>query len=130
MESGHFDLRLDTQRDEKTLLRMPTQLPSAAWPQRYEGNAVPGHAFGKVARITSSNSVLSTGFWKKAVAPACRVFCSLDCGSRAVKTITGILDKASLFCSLCRTTKPSPAGKPRSSIIRFGRSFCATEMAE
>src|SRR6202030_3801741 len=26
--------------------------PSAAWPQRYEGNAVPGHAFGKVARIT------------------------------------------------------------------------------
>src|SRR5271167_5196952 len=57
----------------------------------YEGKAVPGQAFGRVARITSSNSLLSAGFWKKAVAPACSVFCSLDCGSRAVSTITGML---------------------------------------
>ena len=47
---------------KETLLPMPTRLPSGAVGLRYEGNAVPGHAFGNVARITSSNSLLSAGF--------------------------------------------------------------------
>ena len=97
-------------------------------PTAYEGSAVPGQSFGRAARITSSKSLSSTGFWKKAVAPASSVFCSSGCASRAAKTITGILDKVSLSRSRCKTAYPSPAGRPRSRMIRFGCSFCATEM--
>ena len=79
--------------------RSPPVMPTA-----YEGNALPGQVLGRVARITFSNSLLSAGFWRKAVAPACNVLCSSEWGSRAVKTITGIFDRVSLFCRRSKTT--------------------------
>jgi hypothetical protein len=46
----------------------------------------------RLERITPSNSSLSAGFWKKATAPDVRVRLSLPSGSRAVRTITGIME--------------------------------------
>ena len=88
------------------------------------------HIAGKAARIIFNSCALSAGFWRKPVAPALRVPSSLDSGSRPVKTITGTCDRVSLLPSRVRVLKPSPAGSPRSRMIRSGRSFCATEMAE
>ena len=36
--------------------------PKSEGPFHYEGMGTPGHAFGRVARITASNSLLSAGF--------------------------------------------------------------------
>ena len=88
---------------------------------------VPGHAIPKVVRMVLSNRLLSTGFWKKAVAPARRDSSRLDCGSRAVKMMTGMQERCAFCCSRSSTTNPSPAGRPRSRMIRSGRSFCAID---
>src|ERR1700733_6382929 len=94
----------------------------------YDGRAVRTGGF-RLTRITLSNSSLSAGFWKYAAAPALNAFSSLPCGSRALSTMTGTPERALLFCSRSRTTKPSPAGRPRSSTTRSGRSFCAVAIA-
>jgi hypothetical protein len=52
--------------------------------------------FGNVALIISNNSRLSAGFCKNADAPADSVFSLLYKGSRALSTITGMLDRGAL----------------------------------
>jgi hypothetical protein len=92
--------------------------------------AVPGHTGFRVVRITSSSSLLSAGFCRKAQAPAFNLRSRLYCGSRAVRTMTGIEESWALCCKRSSTMKPSPAGRPMSRMIRSGRSFCAVAMAE
>src|ERR1700730_10589149 len=91
---------------------------------RVVGKAPPQpHPACRLARITPSNSSLSTGFWKKATAPDSSVRFSLPSGSRAVRTITGITESAGYSRKCFNTVNPSPAGSPRSRMIRWGRSF-------
>src|SRR5580693_10429795 len=81
------------------LLRAPLilrgQVTRAGYDGHAAGAAVPGP---RLTRITLSNSSLSAGFWKNAAAPAFKAFSSLFCGSRALSTITGTPERASLFC--------------------------------
>jgi hypothetical protein len=64
-------------------LFLPIHRPEAAAAAR-------GFAGFSVVRITSISSLLSAGFCRKADAPAFNVRSRLYCGSRAVKTMTGI----------------------------------------
>src|ERR1700675_879086 len=92
--------------------------------QPYDGKPPPQpHPACRLARITPSNSSLSAGFWKKATAPDSSVRFSLPSGSRAVRTITGMTESAGCSCKLFSTANPSPAGSPRSRMIRWGCSF-------
>src|SRR5438445_8314212 len=99
--------------------------------QIYEGRVVPqADAERRLARITCNSSLLSAGFWKNAVAPESRLRNSLPCGSRAVRTITGMCESVSLSCRRFKTMNPLPAGNPRSRMIKLGRSFWASAIAE
>src|SRR5689334_19801462 len=64
----------------------------ASYPAVWAAAEVPGHAGLRVVRITSMSSLLSAGFCRKAQAPAFKVRSRLYCGSRAVSTITGIVE--------------------------------------
>src|ERR1700682_1036327 len=76
--------------------------------------------------ITASSLALSTGFCRKAFAPALSARSIFAPRSRAEITITGIKARLSFAFTRSMTLKPSPAGKPRSKIIKSGACFRAS----
>jgi hypothetical protein len=58
-----------------------------------------------------------------ATAPAFKVRSRLYCGSRAVSTMTGMEESWALCCKRSSPTKPSPAVRPMSRMMRFRPLF-------
>jgi hypothetical protein len=76
--------------------------------------------------MTERSLSFAIGFCRNVFAPALIARSLLPTRSRPDKTITGIEDSFSLAFILSRTLKPSPAGRPRSSITKSGRCFRAS----
>src|SRR5258708_10760319 len=63
----------------------------------------PVDALRRLARITSSSSLLFAGFWKNAVAPASKLRSSLPSGPRPAATTPGMFESVSLSRDLLST---------------------------
>jgi CheY-like chemotaxis protein len=90
--------------------------------------------FGRAARprdwrITAKSSALSTGFCRKASAPASSERAWLGPTSLAETTMIGTTDRDGKALSLSITMKPPPAGRPRSKITRSGLQVRASAIA-